>query len=150
MSSVPHKDRNFFPVRSIWVHLHVPRWVPLVQQELPTLPEHLSLPPVLSRVRVTRSLDLSVGFVDRCLSFCTFSYHCVVCSSSIYGFRLPFGIFKLYFHMSPHAEKETIISNTDRFICHIFHTFPHELTLSSIYRQLIRFYIKHVFKQQMQ
>ena len=88
MSSVPHKDRNFFPVRSIWVHLHVPRWVPLVQQELPTLPEHLSLPPVLSRVRVTRSLDLSVGFVDRCLSFCTFSYHCVVCSSSIYGFRL--------------------------------------------------------------
>ena len=28
--------------------------------------------------------------VDRCLSFCTFSFgHCVVCSSSIYGFRLP-------------------------------------------------------------
>ena len=26
-------------------------------------------------------------FVDRCLSFCTFSFdHCVVCSSSIYGF----------------------------------------------------------------
>jgi hypothetical protein len=41
-------------------------------------------------------------------------------------------------------------TNTGRFICHIFHTFPHELTLSSIYRQLIRFYIKHVFKQQMQ
>jgi hypothetical protein len=29
-------------------------------------------------------------FVDRCLSFCTFSFgHCVVCSSSIYGFWLP-------------------------------------------------------------
>jgi hypothetical protein len=28
-------------------------------------------------------------FVDRCLSFCTFSFgHCVVCSSSIYGFWL--------------------------------------------------------------
>ena len=28
-----------------------------------------------------------VCFVDRCLSFCTFSFgHCVVCSSSIYGF----------------------------------------------------------------
>jgi len=28
-------------------------------------------------------------FVDRCLSFCTFSfYHCVVCSSSIYVFWL--------------------------------------------------------------
>ena len=29
-------------------------------------------------------------FVDRCLSFCTFSFeHCVVCSSSIYGFWWP-------------------------------------------------------------
>ena len=46
--------------------------MPLVEQELPTLPEHLSSPPV-----------------DRCLSFCTFSFcHCVVCSS-IYGFWLP-------------------------------------------------------------
>ena len=31
-----------------------------------------------------------VCFVDRCLSFCTFSFgHCVVCSSSIYGFWFP-------------------------------------------------------------
>ena len=31
-----------------------------------------------------------VCFVDRCLSFCTFPFgHCVVCSSSIYGFCLP-------------------------------------------------------------
>ena len=52
-----------------------------------TLPEHLSSPPVFSGVRVTRSLVLYVCFVDRCLSFCTFSFgHCVVCSSSIYGF----------------------------------------------------------------
>ena len=47
--------------------------------------EHLSSPPVYSRLRVTRSLVLCVCFVDRCLSFCTFSFgHCVVCSS-IYG-----------------------------------------------------------------
>ena len=40
-----------------------------------------------SGVRVTRSLVLCVYFVDRCLSFCTFPFgHCVVCSSSIYGF----------------------------------------------------------------
>jgi hypothetical protein len=46
--------------------------------------------PVFSGVRVTRSLVLCVGFVDRCLSFCPFSFdHCVVCSSSIYGFWLP-------------------------------------------------------------
>ena len=43
--------------------------------------------PVVSGVRVTRSLVLYVCFVYRCLSFCTFSVgHCVVCSSSIYEF----------------------------------------------------------------
>jgi hypothetical protein len=64
------------------------RRVPLVEQEMPTLPENLSSPPVFSGVRVTRSLVLYVCFVDRCLSFCTFSFgHCVVCSSSIYGIR---------------------------------------------------------------
>jgi hypothetical protein len=36
---------------------------------------------------VTQSLVLYVCSVDRCLSFCTFSFgHCVVCSSLIYGF----------------------------------------------------------------
>jgi hypothetical protein len=66
------------------------RRLPLVEQELLTLPEHLSLPPVLGGVHVTRSLVLYVCFVDRCLSFCTFSFgHCVVCSSSIYGLWLP-------------------------------------------------------------
>jgi hypothetical protein len=64
--------------------------VSLVEQELLTLPENLSLPPVFSGVRVTRSLVLYVCFVDRCLSFCIFSFgHCVVCSSSICGFWLP-------------------------------------------------------------
>ena len=58
-----------------------------MEQELHSLPEHLSSHPVLSGVRVIRSLVLYVCFVDRCLSFCTFSFgHCVVCSSSIYGF----------------------------------------------------------------
>jgi hypothetical protein len=43
--------------------------------------------PVFSGVRVTRSLALYVCFVDRCWSFCPLSFgHCVVCSSSIYGF----------------------------------------------------------------
>jgi len=44
-------------------------------------------PPIFSGVRVTRSLVLDVCFVYRCLSLYTFSFsHCVVCSSSIYGF----------------------------------------------------------------
>jgi hypothetical protein len=61
-----------------------------VEQELLTLPEHLSAPPIFTSVRVTRSLVLYVCLVDGCLSFCTFSFgHCVVCSSSIYRFWLP-------------------------------------------------------------
>ena len=68
----------------------------LVEQELPTLPEHLNSLPGSSGVRVTRSLVLYVCFVDRCLSFCTFSFgHWVVCSSSIYGFWL-----HLWYHQS--------------------------------------------------
>jgi hypothetical protein len=73
------------------------RRVSLVEQELLTLPEHMNSTLVFSGVRVTRSLALCVFFVDRCLSFCTFSFgHCVVCPSSIYGFWLPLGIFKLF------------------------------------------------------
>ena len=62
-----------------------------MEQELLSLPEHQRSPPVFSGVRVTRSLVLYVCFVDRCLSFCTFSFgHDVVCPSSICGFWLPF------------------------------------------------------------
>ena len=58
------------------------RRMPLVEQELLTIPKHVSSPPVISGVRVTRSLVLCVCFVDRCLFFCSFSLgHCVVCSS---------------------------------------------------------------------
>ena len=65
-------------------------WVPPVEQELLTLLEHLSSPPLFGEVRVTRSLVLRVCFVDRCLTFCTFFLgHCVVFSSSIYRFWLP-------------------------------------------------------------
>jgi hypothetical protein len=61
--------------------IRLTRQVSLLEQELLTLPEHLSSPPVFSGVSVTRSLVLYVCFVDRCLSFCTFSFgHCVVCS----------------------------------------------------------------------
>jgi len=50
----------------------VTRRVPLVEQALLSLPEHLSSHPVFSGVRVTRSLVLCVCFVDRWLSFCAF------------------------------------------------------------------------------
>jgi hypothetical protein len=61
-----------------------------MEQELLTLPEHLSSTPGFSGVRVTRSLVLYACFVNHCLFFCPFPFgHCVVCRSSIYGFWLP-------------------------------------------------------------
>ena len=56
------------------------RWVSLMEQELPTLPEHLSSPQVFSGVRVTRSLALCVCFVDRCLSFFVWLLWCLLFS----------------------------------------------------------------------
>ena len=72
-----------------------------MEKELPTLPQHLSSPPVFSGVRVTRSLVLCVCFVDRCLSSCPLALflfgHCVVCPS-IYDSDYPFCIFKLFLY----------------------------------------------------
>jgi hypothetical protein len=63
-------------------------FVSRLTQRVP-LVEHQSSPLVFSRVRVTRSLALCISYVDRYLSFCTFSVgHCVVCHSSMYGFLL--------------------------------------------------------------
>jgi hypothetical protein len=89
-----------------------------VEQELPTLPDHLSSHPVFSGIRVTRSLVLYVCFIDRCLSFCTFYLdHCVVCSSLIYGFWLPpFGIFKLFLY-----NKKTIVISMLNCYCRYFY-----------------------------
>jgi hypothetical protein len=82
--SVVYHICSFCDYRLVWYIR-----VLLIEQELPTLPEHLSSSPVLNGVRVTRSLVSCVCFVNRCLSFCTFYFgHCVVCSSSIYGFWL--------------------------------------------------------------
>jgi hypothetical protein len=69
--------------------IRLTRRVLVVEQELLILLEHLNSPSVIRGVRVTPSLVLYVCFVDCYLSFCTLSFgHCVVCSSSIYGFWL--------------------------------------------------------------
>ena len=62
--------------------------MPLVEQGLPTLPDHLSSPPVFIGVRVTRSLVESVCFVDLCLSFWLLFFGHFVCPS-INEFWLP-------------------------------------------------------------
>ena len=58
-----------------------------MEQELLTLPEHMSSSLIFRGVHVTQSLVLCVTFADLSLSFCTFSFgHGVVSSSSIYKF----------------------------------------------------------------
>ena len=75
------------------------REMPLVEQELLTLPEHLSSPPVFSGDRATRSLAWYVWFVDRCLSFVLFLLPIVFSVHLRYtDSDYPFGIFKLFFH----------------------------------------------------
>ena len=89
-----------------------------MEQELPTLPEHLSSPLFYSEVRVTRSLVLCVCFVDCCLSFCTFSFgHCVVCSSTIYIFWLSLWYFQTFLktnstiYDTPTGTAETMLAS---------------------------------------
>jgi hypothetical protein len=68
--------------------------VSLMEHKLLTLTEHMSSSSFFSAFRATRSLALYVCLVDRCLSFCTVSIGYCVCSSSICGFWLPFGVSK--------------------------------------------------------
>jgi len=62
--------------------------VPLVEKELHTLHEHMSSPTVFSGIPA-QFFFFSVWFC-RSLSYCHFYFsHCIVCSSSYYGFSLP-------------------------------------------------------------
>jgi len=68
-----------FPLKNGIVS-NVRRRVPLVEQELLTLTEHISSHPVFSRVRVVQSLVYYTEFCRLLFSFCPFSFgHCFVC-----------------------------------------------------------------------
>jgi hypothetical protein len=97
------------------------RRVPLVEQELLILPEQLSSRPVFSGVRVTRSLVLYICFVDRCLSFCTFSYGTMLSVLLRYtDSDYPFGIFKLLLYSYP-VKEVTLIVTPENNIIYIYH-----------------------------
>ena len=76
----------------------------------------LCSPPGFIGVRVTRFVVLHVCFVDRCLSFCPFSFcHWVVCSSSIYGFWLTL------WYLQTLLTNGICILFTDAVVQHDFH-----------------------------
>jgi hypothetical protein len=86
--------------------------VSLVEQELLTLPDHLSSPPVFSGVRATLSLVLYICLVDRCLTLCTFSFgHCVL--------RYTDSAATLYQGNPDRNHKLWNIVSTERYILHM-------------------------------
>ena len=64
------------------------RWVPLVEEELHTLPEHMSSSPVFNGARVSQSLVFCVVFCRSLFVLLFFFYWSCCCLSSIYWFRL--------------------------------------------------------------
>jgi len=82
---------------SIGFVTRVALWEPLMEQELLTLPDHLSSPSVFSGV---------VFFLVFCVMFCRSLFvlfsllfyfgHCIVCSYSVYVPDYSLGIFKLF------------------------------------------------------
>ena len=68
-----------------------------MEQELPTLPEHLDSPPVFGGIRAAQSIVFSVVFYRSLFVPLSFSLvHCTVYPSPIYDSDYHFGIFKLF------------------------------------------------------
>ena len=81
--------------------------------------------PVFSGIRVTRSLVLYVCFVERCLSFCPFSFgHCVVCFfCDVWILIAPL--------ISSNSSYYWSITVLHLFVCHVFSNITN-MTLQSI------------------
>ena len=75
------------PVNSLLFATRVRRWVPLVEQELLTLPEYLSSSPDFSGFRVARSLALCVTFC-RSLFVLLFFFFWPLCCLSFFDLRI--------------------------------------------------------------
>ena len=66
--------QNYLKIALIGFVTRVTWWVPLVEQELFTLPEHMNLHPVFSEVCITRSLVFSVVFCRLLFILLSFSF----------------------------------------------------------------------------
>jgi hypothetical protein len=74
----------------------VTRWVPLLEQNLPTLPRHMTSPPFLLEFLLRNHRLFCVRFLFYFLTIVFFLIsfgYCIVCISLIYGFWL-----QLYYH----------------------------------------------------
>ena len=93
--------------------------VPLVEQELPTLPEHMSSPPVFSGVHVTRSLVLCtfVCFGDHCLYFFFWSLCCLF----KYGTFLTLSLKLMQWYVTS-VSRGSLYEKSEHKLCQIWNT----------------------------
>ena len=113
-----------------WLVTKLTRRVPPVEQELLTLPEHLSSPPVFSDIMFCRPLFVLLYFF--------FWPLCCLFFSSIYGFWLPpFSIFKLFlYHLSVYYFRITVYVHIYNYLNRRNSCFSH------LYVLLFNFYTK--------
>jgi hypothetical protein len=98
----------------------LPRRMPLVGQELLTLPEYLSSLPSFSEVRVTRSLVLCVCFVVRRLFFFFWS----LCCLSFFYLPLTLYIRSVFFLISKCSKLRAYLIFKTLYIRSVFFLIP--------------------------
>jgi hypothetical protein len=95
-----------FHIRWCSYRLKVTRWVSHMKQELLTIPEHPSSPPVFRSVRVARSLVFSIVFCRSLFVFLSFFFWPLYCLSLNLRILITFfGIFILFFHFKQLTTK---------------------------------------------
>jgi hypothetical protein len=110
--------QNYLKIALIGFVTRVTWWVPLVEQELFTLPEHMNSHPVFSEVCITWSLVFSVVFCRLLFILLSFSFwpYCL----SFFDLRIlitPVSIFKLFlknmlsYSLSQNAQLYTSVFN---------------------------------------
>ena len=97
--SLTHQNSSLFRLQIAvnFCTTTVTRWVPPLEQELPTLPENLSSPLIISVVRVARLLVFSVVFCR--LLFVLFLLTIVLSVLRFTDSDYSFGIFKVFFFL---------------------------------------------------
>ena len=96
----------------------ISRRVPLREQAVLTLLEHMNLLPIFSGVLVTRSLVLCVCCVDCCLSFSPFSFGQSAVYPSIYRLWLPHWYLLTLLHIILISVQTHLNISTNQELCH--------------------------------
>ena len=94
------RQQCIYKHKALYVLPKTLEWLPLLKQELPTIPEHLRSSRFLVGFALLNAYISALCFVYHCLSVCPFSFdHCVVCPSN-YCFWLSLWYLEFCFWLS--------------------------------------------------